>query len=155
MAGQGKRLVRFSYHQEVRYGQAAMNRPECGVERTLAVIGGKWTTLILRELLGGTRRFSELRRALGRVSSKTLTERLRHLEAEALLTRTVYPEVPPRVEYTLTARGESLGAIITAMAHWGSDEIIRGVVPSPPSGEAVTPGLTPSAAGVTEAPESI
>ncbi|MFN4249503.1 MULTISPECIES: helix-turn-helix domain-containing protein [unclassified Deinococcus] len=104
----------------MRYGQSVMNRPECGVERTLMIIGGKWTTLILRELLAGTRRFSELRRALGRVSPKTLTERLRHLETEGILTRTVYPEVPVRVEYTLTERGESLGGIIAAMAHWGA-----------------------------------
>lgn len=101
-------------------------RPECGVERTLHVIGGKWTTLILRELLAGTRRYSELKRSLGRVSPKTLTERLRHLEAEGLLTRTVYAEVPPRVEYTLTARGEGLGDIIAAMARWGSLPVPEG-----------------------------
>jgi DNA-binding HxlR family transcriptional regulator len=104
----------------MQYGQAMTKRPECGVERTLHVIGGKWTTLILRELLAGTRRYSELKRALGRVSPKTLTERLRHLEAQGLLTRTVYAEVPPRVEYTLTARGQGLGDIIAAMARWGS-----------------------------------
>ncbi|UQN09956.1 helix-turn-helix domain-containing protein [Deinococcus sp. QL22] len=106
----------------MQYGQAMVKRPECGVERTLHVICGKWTTLILRELLAGPRRYSELKRALGRVSSKTLTERLRHLEAEGLLTRTVYAEVPPHVEYTLTARGEGLGDIIAAMARWGSHD---------------------------------
>lgn len=106
-----------------------MNRPECGVERTMVLIGGKWTTVIIRELLGGTRRFSELRRTLDRVSAKTLTDRLRHLETEGLLTRTVYAEVPARVEYTLTPRGESLGEIIAAMARWGQDETVQGVVP--------------------------
>lgn len=104
----------------MKYGRAASARPECGVERTLGVIGGKWTTLVLRELLTGTRRYSDLKRALGRVSPKTLTERLRHLEAEGLLTRTVYAEVPPRVEYALTGRGESLGEIIAAMGRWGA-----------------------------------
>lgn len=114
----------------MRYGQAMTKRPECGVERTLHVIGGKWTTLILRELLAGTRRYSELKRSLGRVSPKTLTERLRHLEAEGLLTRTVYAEVPPRVEYTLTTRGEGLGEIIAAMARWGSLPAQEGAQPS-------------------------
>lgn len=106
----------------MKYGRAASAGPECGVERTLAVIGGKWTTLVLRELLTGTRRYSDLKRTLGRVSPKTLTERLRHLEAEGLLTRTVYAEVPPRVEYTLTPRGESLGEIIAAMGRWGAQD---------------------------------
>ncbi|WP_233218789.1 winged helix-turn-helix transcriptional regulator [Deinococcus arcticus] len=104
----------------MKYGQAMVSRPECGVERTMQVIGGKWTTLILRDLLGGTRRFSDLKRTLGRVSPKTLTERLRQLEAQGLVTRTVYAEVPPRVEYALTEQGQSLGEIIAAMARWGS-----------------------------------
>lgn len=104
----------------MKYGRAASAGPECGVERTLSVIGGKWTTLVLRELLTGTRRYSDLKRTLGRVSPKTLTERLRHLESEGLLIRTVYAEVPPRVEYTLTGRGEGLGEIIAAMARWGA-----------------------------------
>ncbi len=104
------------------YGHAVVSRPECGVERTLQVIGGKWTTLILRELLMGTRRYSELKRTLGRVSPKTLTERLRQLEEQGLVVRTVYAEVPPRVEYTLTERGRGLGDIIAAMARWGAQD---------------------------------
>lgn len=101
----------------MKYGHAVVSRPECGVERTMQVIGGKWTTLILRDLLGGRRRFSDLKRTLGRVSPKTLTER--QLEAQGLVTRTVYAEVPPRVEYALTEQGQSLGEIIAAMARWG------------------------------------
>ena len=106
----------------MNYGRAVVSRPECGVERALQVIGGKWTTLILRELLAGTRRYSELKRTLGRVSPKTLTERLRQLEAQGLLVRRVYAEVPPRVEYTLTERGQGLGDIIAAMARWGAQD---------------------------------
>ncbi|SEI91076.1 transcriptional regulator, HxlR family [Deinococcus reticulitermitis] len=83
------------------------------------VLGGRWTTLIVRELLAGARRFSELRRSLVRISPKTLTTRLRDLEERGIVTRTVYAEVPPRVEYQLTPRGEGLGDIIAAMARWG------------------------------------
>lgn len=89
------------------------------MERTLQVIGSKWTLLILRDLFGGTKRFGELRRSLGHVSPKTLSERLRELEAQGLVARRVYAEVPPRVEYTLTEKGRSLGEIIEAMRRWG------------------------------------
>jgi DNA-binding HxlR family transcriptional regulator len=95
-------------------------QPECTVERTLEVIGGKWTTLILRDLLTGTKRFGELRSSLGNIPPKTLTERLRNLEEQGALERVQFPEIPPRVEYTLTDKGRALGAIIEAMAHWGS-----------------------------------
>ena len=95
-------------------------QPECTVERTLEVIGGKWTTLILRDLLMGTKRFGELRSSLGNIPPKTLTERLRNLEEQGALERVQFPEIPPRVEYTLTEKGRALGAIIEAMAHWGS-----------------------------------
>lgn len=91
----------------------------CPVEQTLQVIGGKWTLLILRDLFTGTKRFGELRRSLGQVSPKTLTERLREMEVLGLVTRRVYAEVPPRVEYTLTEKGRSLGDIIEAMRRWG------------------------------------
>lgn len=102
------------------YEARVKQQPECVVERTLEVIGGKWTTLILRDLLHGTKRFGELRRSLHTVSPKTLTDRLRFLETRGIVTRTVHPEVPPRVEYTLTERGSELGAIIDAMAEWGA-----------------------------------
>jgi DNA-binding HxlR family transcriptional regulator len=95
-------------------------QPECTVERTLEVIGGKWTTLILRDLLMGTKRFGELRASLGNIPPKTLTERLRNLEEQGALERVQFPEIPPRVEYTLTDKGRALGAIIEAMAFWGS-----------------------------------
>jgi DNA-binding HxlR family transcriptional regulator len=105
---------------DLEYETRVQVQPECVVERTLEVIGGKWTTLILRDLLRGTRRFGELRSSLGAVSPKTLTDRLRFLESRGIVERTVYPEIPPRVEYNLTARGRELGAIIDAMAAWGA-----------------------------------
>lgn len=94
---------------------------QCTVERTTQVIGGKWTTLILRDLLGGTKRFGELRSNLVGISPKTLSERLRSLEANEVVKRTVYPEVPPRVDYRLTEKGEALRTVIEAMAVWGEE----------------------------------
>lgn len=91
----------------------------CGIERTLQVLDGKWTTLIVRELLGGPKRFGEIRTALGTPSAKTLTDRLRSLETQGVLTRTVHAEVPPRVVYALTERGESLRTVLVAMLEWG------------------------------------
>lgn len=91
----------------------------CGIEVTLGVLDGAWTTLLVRELLSGPKRFTELRRALGSPSAKTLTERLRRLEHQQVLTRTVYAEVPPRVVYELTERGHSLRSVLLAMLEWG------------------------------------
>lgn len=91
----------------------------CGVERTLQVLDGKWTTLIVRELLTGPNRFGQLCTALGDPSAKTLTERLRILERQGILTRTVHAEVPPRVVYALTERGHSLRSVLHAMLAWG------------------------------------
>jgi DNA-binding HxlR family transcriptional regulator len=93
--------------------------PACPVELTLSVIGGKWNVLILRDLLPGTKRFGELRRSLGGVSQKVLTDRLREMEARSLLRRHVYAEVPPRVEYSLTDLGRSLAPVLAAMQAWG------------------------------------
>ena len=93
--------------------------PACPVETTLTLIRDKWTILILRDLLGGTKRFGELRRSLGSVSQKVLTERLREMEASGLVNRTVYAEVPPRVEYSLTSLGLSLRPVLSAMWDWG------------------------------------
>ncbi len=96
-----------------------MGSETCLVEATLRVIGAKWTLLILRDLLEGTRRFSELQRSLEGVSPKCLSDRLKELEQEEIVIRTVYPEVPPRVEYALTEKGRALGCIIDAMRDWG------------------------------------
>lgn len=102
------------------YDERIHARPFCTVERTAEIIGGKWTTLILRELLSGTKRFGEMRASLTGISPKTLTDRLRDLESREILERTVYAEVPPRVEYRLTERGEDLRPIVEAMGSWGA-----------------------------------
>ena len=93
--------------------------PACPVETTLTLIGDKWKVLILRDLLPGTKRFGELKKSIGRVSQKVLTAQLRDMEASGLISRKVYAEVPPRVEYTLTELGESLRPILDAMKDWG------------------------------------
>lgn len=95
--------------------------PLCPVETTLTLIGSKWKVLILRDLLGGTKRFGELKKSIGGVSQKVLTVQLRDMEASGLLTRRVYAEVPPRVEYTLTDLGQSLRPILEAMSSWGEE----------------------------------
>ena len=99
--------------------QITENLPACPVETTLMLIGDKWKVLILRDLLTGTKRFGELKKSIGSGSQKVLTAQLRQMEDSGLLTRTVYPEVPPRVEYTLTDLGRSLKPILDAMWTWG------------------------------------
>lgn len=92
----------------------------CPIEKTMRVIGGKWTILILRDLFSGTKRFGELQRSLPGISPKTLSERLKQLEAQSIIGREMYPEIPPRVEYTLTEKGKSLESILDDMRTWGS-----------------------------------
>ena len=94
--------------------------PACPVETTLTLIGNKWKVLILRDLLSGTTRFSELKRSLNGVSQKVLTTQLRAMEADGLVHREVFAEVPPRVEYSLTELGRSLKPILDAMVEWGT-----------------------------------
>ena len=94
--------------------------PACPVETTLTLISDKWKVLILRDLMPGTKRFGELKKSIGTVTQKVLTAQLRQMEASGLLTRTVYAEVPPRVEYTLTDLGRSLRPVLDAMEAWGT-----------------------------------
>ena len=101
--------------------KTAKELPTCPVETTLTLIGDKWKVLILRDLLTGTKRFGELKKSIGNVSQKVLTAQLRAMEESGLLTRTVYAEVPPRVEYTLTELGESLKPILDSMWNWGEE----------------------------------
>ena len=93
--------------------------PACPVETTLTLIGDKWKVLILRDLMPGTKRFGELKKSIGMVSQKVLTAQLRDMEANGLVHREVYAEVPPRVEYSLTELGQSLKPILDAMWNWG------------------------------------
>lgn len=95
--------------------------PVCPVETTLTLISDRWKVLILRDLLTGTKRFGELKKSLTGISQKVLTANLRDMEASGLLTRKAYPEVPPRVEYTLTETGESLRPVLGALFDWGMD----------------------------------
>lgn len=96
-----------------------MEMPACPVELTARLIGDKWRLLILRDLMTGTKRFGELKKGLGTISQKVLTAQLRDMEAKGLVNRTVYAEVPPRVEYSLTETGWSLKPVLDAMLHWG------------------------------------
>ena len=94
--------------------------PDCPVELTLQLIGDKWKVLIIRDLMTGTKRFSELMKSVTGITQKVLTSHLRSMEADGLLTRKVYPEVPPRVEYTLTETGFSLKPIMDSIVAWGN-----------------------------------
>ena len=94
--------------------------PDSSIETTLSFLNNKWTVLILRDLMGGTMRFSELQRSIGTISQKALTTQLRTMEENGLLTRKAYAEVPPRVEYTLTKLGESMRPVLEAMDAWGT-----------------------------------
>lgn len=93
--------------------------PACPVETTLMLISDRWKVLIIRDLLEGTKRFGELKKSIGSVSQKVLTANLRTMEETGLLTRKVYAEVPPKVEYTLTETGYSLKPVLNSMAEWG------------------------------------
>ena len=95
--------------------------PPCPVETTLTLISDKWKVLILRDLMKGTMRFGELKKSIGHVTQKVLTSQLRQMEESGLLSRKVYAEVPPRVEYTLTDVGYSLKPILDAMWTWGEN----------------------------------
>lgn len=95
--------------------------PPCPVEVTLMLIGNKWKVLILRDLMDGTRRFGELKKSVGQISQKVLTSQLREMEAQGLVNRKVYAEVPPRVEYSLTELGKSLKPVLDALRSWGED----------------------------------
>ena len=93
--------------------------PECPVEITLILMGDRWKILIVRDLLTGTKRFGELKKSLTGISQKVLTSHLRALEANGLVNRKVYAEVPPKVEYSLTETGESLKTVLDSMQEWG------------------------------------
>lgn len=101
--------------------QPEKSLPDCPVEITLTLIGDKWKVLILRDLMPGTKRFGALKKSIGNVSQKVLTAQLRDMEKKGIVTRKVYAEVPPRVEYSLTELGRSLKPILDAMWRWGEE----------------------------------
>lgn len=102
--------------------------PACPVATTVQLIGNKWKLLIMRNLMSRPWRFNELHKSLEGVSQKVLTESLRSMEKDGIITRTVYPEVPPRVEYALSELGESMRPILDSMEKWGKgyQELVRG-----------------------------
>lgn len=95
--------------------------PTCPVATTVQIIGSKWKLLIIRNLMIRPWRFNELQKSLEGISQKVLTDSLRSMEADGIITRTVYPEVPPRVEYALSELGETMRPILSAMEQWGND----------------------------------
>ena len=95
--------------------------PTCPVATTVQLIGSKWKLLIMRNLLVRPWRFNELQKSLEGISQKILTDSLRSMEADGIITRTVFPEVPPRVEYALSELGESMRPILDSMEKWGKD----------------------------------
>ena len=93
--------------------------PSCPVEITLSIIGDKWKVLILRELMVGTKRFGEIKDGIEGISQKVLTQKLREMDSDKLLNRIAYAEIPPRVEYSLTELGKSLGPVLDSLKEWG------------------------------------
>ena len=110
---------KFATAQEAPAAET-QERVVCPVAKTAEIISGKWTLLIIRDLTTGTRRFSELERSLLGISPKTLSERLVALEREGMLLRKTYAEVPPKVEYSLTEKGQALAEVIDAMRSYGN-----------------------------------
>ena len=106
---------------ELTESTAKQELPACPVETTLTLISDKWKVLILRDLMNSTLRFGELKKSIGTVSQKVLTAQLRDMEESGLLTRKVYAEVPPRVEYTLTELGYSLKPVLDSLWSWGEE----------------------------------
>ncbi|AEG62051.1 winged helix-turn-helix transcriptional regulator [Desulforamulus ruminis] len=98
----------------------------CPIQKTLALIGGKWTLSIIRELSSGSKRFSQLQKSLPGISPKTLSSRLQELEKEAIVAKQVFPEVPPRVEYSLTSKGEGLKKVLQDLLKWGTENLKEG-----------------------------
>jgi DNA-binding HxlR family transcriptional regulator len=136
------------------------NNETCPVCHTAEIISGKWTLLVIRDLADGCSRFCELERSLGGISPRTLSLRLRALEAEGVVQRRTYPEVPPRVEYRLTAKGMALVPLIDQMRHYGQEWLMNGHGGTPTSTAAPGKGhgapisSQPVASGVGAGPKA-
>jgi DNA-binding HxlR family transcriptional regulator len=106
----------------IQYGTRSImvKRPElCPVETTARIVGGRWKAAVLDQLFQGTKRFSELKRAITGITQRTLSQQLRGLQSAGIVERTVYPDTPPRVVYAITPLGKSLRPLLDAMCHWG------------------------------------
>lgn len=108
-----------------------LDNSTCPVARTARIISGKWTLLIIRDLASGVKRFNQLERSLRGISPRTLSERLRSLEEEGIVLRETFPEVPPRVEYSLTVKGRDLIEVITCMRCYGNRWLCAAAAPEP------------------------
>ena len=106
--------------EKTALGVSPQDLPACPVETTLKLIGNKWEVLVLRDLMPGTKRFGELKQSIGGISQKVLTSKLREMEADGLVERHAFAEVPPRVEYSLTPLGRTLKPVLDAMEQWGT-----------------------------------
>ena len=109
---------------------ASKKAVSCPVEQSLEIIGGRWKVMLIHELLEGTRRFSELQRALVGISHRTLTQQLRELEQFGMVRREVFGEVPPKVEYSLTPLGRSMRPVLMAMHQWAVDHAGQILLPN-------------------------
>ena len=119
-----KKAKKMSYDRILTLNCENNPNSDCAVEAALAILGGKWKLKIYKAIhFNAIMRFSELRQAIGQISDKTLTAQLREMEQDGLLTREVYPEVPPKVEYQLTDLGKSLEPVFSALNMWGKDYI--------------------------------
>jgi DNA-binding HxlR family transcriptional regulator len=123
MIAQERTKTAHSVKKDTVMPQKAPRVQGCSVERTMSLIDGKWKIIVLYKLLRGTLRFNELRRLIPSITQRMLTHQLRELEADGLLVRTVYAQVPPRVEYTLSVRGRSLEPVLMAMKDWGDENL--------------------------------
>ena len=112
--------INSSEHIDYKNCNNGVEQHVCPVELTMKVLGGKWKMLILFHLNTGPRRFSELRKSITGITEKMLTQQLKELEADGVVSRKVYPQVPPKVEYSLTEYGDTLGPVIKEMAKWGN-----------------------------------
>jgi DNA-binding HxlR family transcriptional regulator len=119
MIAQERTKTAHSVKKDTVMPQKAPRVQGCSVERTMSLIDGKWKIIVLYKLLRGTLRFNELCRLIPSITQRMLTHQLRELEADGLVVRTVYAQVPPRVEYTLSVRGRSLEPVLMAMKEWG------------------------------------
>lgn len=113
--------------------------PGCAMEATVNIIGGKWKGVILFHLLDGTMRFNELQRVMLGVAPRALTRQLRELEEDGLVTRTVYPVVPPKVEYSLTDEARSLEPLLIGLNEWGKKWLSRRDIPCRQTAPAGSP----------------